>query len=110
MNYIGGKYKLLKQILPNFPKEINTFIDLFAGGGNVGVNVSAKQIILNDSDNYLYNIYQVFQQKSKTDILSMIEDIISEFSLSESSKYGYEYYSCSSNQGLQNYNKKDLIV
>ena len=106
MNYIGGKYKLLKQILPNFPKEINTFIDLFAGGGNVGVNVSAKQIILNDSDNYLYNIYQVFQQKSKTDILSMIEDIISEFSLSESSKYGYEYYSCSSNQGLQNYNKK----
>lgn len=106
MNYIGGKYKLLKQILPNFPKEIDTFIDLFAGGGNVGINVSAKHIILNDSDSYLYNIYQVFQQKSKTDILSMIEDIISEFSLSESSKYGYEYYSCSSNQGLQKYNKK----
>ena len=106
MNYIGGKYKLLKQILPNFPKEIDTFIDLFAGGGNVGINVSAKHIILNDSDSYLYNIYQVFQQKSKTDILSMIEDIISEFSLSESSKYGYEYYSCSSNEGLQKYNKK----
>ena len=106
MNYIGGKYRLLKQILPNFPKEINTFIDLFAGGGNVGVNVSAKQIILNDSDSYLYNIYRVFQQKSKADILSMIEDIISEFSLSESSKYGYEYYACTSNQGLQNYNKK----
>lgn len=105
MNYIGGKYKLLKQILPCFPKNIDTFIDLFAGGGNVGINVSARNIILNDFDTNLYNIYQIFQKKDKADIISEIEEIISEFSLSESSKYGYEYYSCSSNQGLQYYNK-----
>ena len=26
MNYIGGKYKLLPQILPLFPKDINVFV------------------------------------------------------------------------------------
>ena len=39
LNYTGGKYKLLPQILPYFPNDINTFIDLFAGGCNVGINV-----------------------------------------------------------------------
>ena len=43
LNYVGGKHKLLPQILPLFPKNINTFIDLFGGGFNVGINVSAKR-------------------------------------------------------------------
>ena len=35
LNYTGGKYKLLDKILPLFPNDINTFVDLFAGGGSV---------------------------------------------------------------------------
>ena len=31
LNYIGGKYKLLDQIIPLFPPQINTFVDLFSG-------------------------------------------------------------------------------
>lgn len=30
-NYGGAKYKLLSQILPLFPDNINTLIDLFGG-------------------------------------------------------------------------------
>ena len=33
LNYTGGKFKLLPQILPLFPNDINRFIDLFGGGG-----------------------------------------------------------------------------
>ena len=25
LNYVGGKYKILNQIIPKFPKEINTW-------------------------------------------------------------------------------------
>lgn len=32
LNYTGGKYKLLPQILPLLPNNIDTFIDLFWGG------------------------------------------------------------------------------
>lgn len=48
LNYTGGKFKLLPQILPLFPDNINTFIDLFTGGCNVGVNVEANKIVCND--------------------------------------------------------------
>lgn len=30
-NYIGAKFKLLPQILPLFPSQIQNFIDLFGG-------------------------------------------------------------------------------
>lgn len=39
LNYTGGKYKLLPQILPLFPGDIRVFVDLFCGGCNVGLNV-----------------------------------------------------------------------
>lgn len=45
LNYTGGKYKLLPQILPLFPKDINCFVDLFCGGCNVGINVCAKKYV-----------------------------------------------------------------
>ncbi|MDK7859437.1 DNA adenine methylase, partial [Klebsiella pneumoniae] len=43
LNYIGGKYRILNQIMPLFPKDIKTFVDLFSGGGNVGINVKAEK-------------------------------------------------------------------
>ena len=48
INYIGGKYKLLPQIIPLFPKNINTFVDLFGGSGTVLMNVVANRYIYND--------------------------------------------------------------
>lgn len=105
MNYLGGKFKLLKQILPEFPQNIYNFLDLFAGGGNVGINISANKIILNDNNQSLYGIYTLFKNKEKKEIFDSIQEIIERFSLSESSKYGYDYYACQSNTGLQEYNK-----
>ena len=57
LNYIGGKAKLLDQILPLFPKKINTFLDLFAGGCNVGLNVKAEKLICNDNLKFLIEMY-----------------------------------------------------
>ena len=50
LNFTGGKYKLLPQLVPLFPSDISTFVDIFCGGCNVGVNVTAKKIICNDID------------------------------------------------------------
>ena len=105
MNYLGGKFKLLKQILPEFPQGIHNFLDLFAGGGNVGINISANKITLNDNNQNLYSIYSLFKRKGKKEIFDSIQEIITKFSLSESSKFGYDYYSCQSDTGLQEYNK-----
>ena len=45
LNYIGGKYKLLPQLMRYFPTDINTFVDLFSGGFNVGINVKSNRTI-----------------------------------------------------------------
>ena len=29
LNYTGGKFKLISQIIPLFPQQLNTFVDLF---------------------------------------------------------------------------------
>lgn len=73
LNYIGGKRKLLTQILPLFPKKISTFIDLFCGGCTIGLNVDAEKVVLNDNLTYLIDMYQSFLHTSKKEVLSYIE-------------------------------------
>ena len=47
-NYTGAKYKLLPQILPLFPRDITTFVDMFGGSAEVSLNVKADKVIYND--------------------------------------------------------------
>lgn len=89
MNYIGGKYKLLPQLLPLFPDKINTFVDLFCGGCNVGINVPAKKTIFNDNLSYLIELYREFISLSKEEILNHIDNRINQFNLSLTNKDGY---------------------
>ena len=89
LNYIGGKYKLLPQILPLFPENIETFVDLFCGGCNVGINVPAKKTIFNDNLSFLIDLYKSFNSLSVTDIFNHIETRIKQFNLSLTNKEGY---------------------
>lgn len=89
LNYIGGKYKILPQIIKFFPEKIDTFIDLFAGGLNVAINVNAKKIYCNDINNYVIDIYKAFQNYSIEDLLHYIDDTISHHHLSITDKDAY---------------------
>lgn len=89
MNYTGGKGKLLNQILPLFPKDINTFVDLFTGGCNVAVNVNANKIIANDLCTQVINTYKGIQNNNTEKAIEMIEKIINEYDLSKENKEGY---------------------
>lgn len=89
LNYTGGKYKLLPQILPLFPQSINTFVDLFGGGFNVGSNVKAHSVIYNEVDS---KVYEIIENMVKTDsalALKMIKSVISQYKLSKDNEDGY---------------------
>ena len=82
MNYTGGKYKLLPQILPLFPNNINTFVDLFTGGGNIAVNVEANKIVANDNEKHVIGIYNAFKDYERVDnLIYVIEHIIEAYGL-----------------------------
>jgi len=90
LNYIGGKFKLLPQILPLFPQYIDCFVDLFAGGCNVGVNVESESVVCNDNISYLIDFYNVLKSNNKERIINHIERRILEFSLTEENEGGYK--------------------
>ncbi|HIP26716.1 MAG TPA: Dam family site-specific DNA-(adenine-N6)-methyltransferase [Flavobacteriaceae bacterium] len=92
LNYIGGKHKLLNQIIPLFPKKINTFVDLFAGGCNVGINIQAKKIIFNDNLTYLIELFNIFKNDDINDTINHIENRINEFQLSKINESGYKEF------------------
>ena len=109
LNYTGGKYKLLSQIFPLFPQNINSFIDVFCGGGNVGVNANCQQVVFNDIDKNVIGILKLFKNVPINKLICDIMNIINKYGLSMVSEYGYEYYNCNSSAGLGNYNKQPFL-
>ncbi|MCM1307799.1 MAG: DNA adenine methylase [Butyrivibrio sp.] len=109
LNYTGGKFKLLPQILPHFPKEIDVFVDLFCGGCNVGINVEANTVIYNDLNEHLLCLYNTFKNLDKEVTFEWIYQIIDKYELSLVSKNGYGYYGCESSKGLGDYNRERFL-
>lgn len=89
LNYTGSKKKLLDRILPIFPKDMNNFVDLFAGGLNVGINVTANTIYVNDRITYIMQLYEFFRSTDIEDLLQEIHAIIKEYRLNQNSSEGY---------------------
>ena len=120
MNYTGGKYKLLHQIEPLFPEDINLFVDLFTGGGNIAVNVKANKIVANDCEENIIGIYQTFQKYNNVDeLIGQIEEIIKTYGLTIDNMEAYnkfrnDYNSLKTSQGnypppLSSYNINILL-
>ena len=96
LNFIGGKTKLLDQILPLFPTDIDNFIDLFGGGFNVGINIKAKKIIYYDKMKQLVEFFNYLKISDYKEVLKEIETVISNYKLSKTNKEGFlelrDYY------------------
>ena len=106
LNYTGGKFKLLPQILPLIPQNIHTFVDLFCGGGDVGTSVQCNNVHFNDINRSVIGILSAFHALPKEEIVHFIHNTIRQFALSDVSVNGYNYYNCDSARGLGNYNRE----
>ena len=109
MNYTGGKYKILPQIMEYFPKDVNVMVDLFAGGCDVCSNFKANKIYANDINNYIIDIYKKMQSMPINDVLNYIDTTIKEFELSMYNQEAYLKFRQYYNQS-QNRNPLDLYV
>lgn len=89
LNYTGGKYKILDKIIPKFPSKINTFVDLFSGGFNVGINVNANRIICNDNISYLIELYKYIKETETEELILKIRKIINKYELNKIKKERY---------------------
>lgn len=92
LNYVGGKYKLLPQIIPLFPDEISTFIDLFSGGANVGINVNADKIVFNDINTKINEFFRYLQDHEIDNVLEQIKYYIDQYQLSKTNEIGFKQF------------------
>lgn len=101
LNYVGGKYKLLPQILPYFPNDITTFVDLFSGGANVGINVKANKVIFNDINSKINEFFRYLQSNDTEAVIYQIKQYIKEYDLTKTNEVGFKkfrkYYNTSPN-------------
>ena len=89
---MGNKKKLInKGLIDLFPKDINTFYDLFAGSAIVSMNVEANKYFVNDIDYHLYELYAMFKVFSDDVIIRHIEDRIDEYGLARERTKRNEY-------------------
>lgn len=86
---MGGKFKLLPQIIELLPDNINTFVDLFGGGFNVGSNVNAQKIIYNDKCAPVKAILKCFYKNTTDYCLNTIDSYINEYELTKDNNEGY---------------------
>jgi len=84
--YVGDKFKLLPQLLDNFPKDINIFIEPFCGGGSVFLNTNAREYLLNDIDYYMISLHKYISSfcNNKEDFFRNLIGIINKYKLSAS--------------------------
>ena len=112
LNYVGGKYKILNQIIPKFPKHIKTFVDLFGGGFNVGINVNAETIVYNDVIEPLCELMTYFSTTQADEVIKELEDNIHNNDLNKENadaflklrnKYNYNEYKSESEKNIDFY-------
>lgn len=86
LNYIGGKWEVLELLKTNFPKRINTFYDLFGGGGTVSINAKSQKVVYNDINWYVKDLLEKIAHDEIIDIYNYIEKSIKKYGLEKKNK------------------------
>lgn len=110
LNYTGGKFKLLPQLQPLFPKkEFATFYDVFTGGGVVAANantlLSCQSVEATDVIPELIELLCWFKDNAPDDIINTLDKISDKYGLTNTSKNGYDFYKVDSSNGVGSVNR-----
>jgi len=89
LNYVGGKFKLLNEILPLFPEKVTTFTDLFGGGMNVAINANSSKVIYNDIETHVTDLLQHLHTTDVNEAVTAIDTLIEKYDLSKTNAEGY---------------------
>lgn len=92
LNYIGGKGEILPLLKENFPKKINTFFDLFGGGGTVSINAKANKVVYNDINWVVRDLLERLTHDDFFNIYNYIEKTIKKYGLEKKNKETYNLF------------------
>lgn len=88
LNYIGGKAKVMPYIRQNLIVT-DTFVDVFGGGFNVGINSASTNIIYNDINFIVKQLIESFQKYDTYDYIIYAKKFIEKHQLEKGNKETY---------------------
>ena len=95
LNYIGSKAKIVPYIRANLLKT-DTFIDVFGGGFNAGVNINSSHLYYNDINFIVKDLINSFQEYDTYEYITYVKKFIDKFQLEKGNKETYlkarDYY------------------
>ncbi|MCL0330793.1 Dam family site-specific DNA-(adenine-N6)-methyltransferase [Apilactobacillus xinyiensis] len=112
LNYPGGKYKLMNQLLPLFPSEYDNFIDMFTGSAVVSLNQEnkdLKKIYAYDVNKALISLLRYISETPFEKIYNEVLNIINDYGLTTTFEHSYSFYGVDSSKGLGQINKSGYI-
>ncbi len=92
LNYIGGKFEVLDLIKNNLPKKIDTFYDLFGGGGTVSLNINSKKVVYNDINWVVRDLLEKITHDDFLQTYNYIEKTIKKYNLEKKNKESYNNF------------------
>jgi len=81
LNYIGSKAKMISEIKKYLPQNINTFVDAFGGGFNVGINSESSHITYNDVNHFVKDLVESFRINNTYQYLLYLRRLIKKYNL-----------------------------
>lgn len=89
LNYIGNKTRVIAGIKANLPSDIETFIDAFGGGFNVGININSENVIYNEYNHFVKDLIESFWRYDTFSYIVYMKRIIQRFKLERGDKESY---------------------
>lgn len=89
ITYTGSKFRLLEQLLPLLPKDIDTFYDVFCGSCTVGLNAKSNKVVYNDLEEHLIDMYSYIITHDIDKFISRLKELISIYNQQTPNQEGY---------------------
>ena len=89
INYMGGKYRSLKHIIPNFKGEIDTFYDVFSGSGTVHLNTNAANVVSNDIHHIVISLQKYISESEPNEVYEQLKQLSIKYDLDSKDSDGY---------------------
>lgn len=89
LNYTGSKTKMIEEIKEKIP-HTNTFIDLFGGGFNVGINAESEHVVYNDINYIVKDLVESFRNTDTYSYLLAIKNYTRKFGLEKGNAKAYK--------------------
>lgn len=89
LNYIGNKSRVINDIKKELPHGIDTFIDAFGGGFNVGININCDHVVYNEINHFVCDVISSLRDNDTYKYIQFIKKLEKTYDMRKGDKEAY---------------------